>query len=248
MPEDCIVCADPTPIASTGGHEVVSPFLLLPGEIRNLIYYKVLIEPNCRRVQPHRTTPLPLCTRAQPPLTQVNRQLREECLPMYYAKNNFFIFLNPRTASDVTQFFESFSVRPNPVLRESYLRFIQVVQLRWWPIRLVKSSTHSLTDINVSFGFQTGLKGATSLIFGHWNNHTVENAVFNAVQQSLQSSTASRRHGLFINDIELRQLARTIFFCGATCPQAARQVELYTTVERLQFWQGYLSSILGTEI
>ncbi|KAL2358816.1 hypothetical protein BJ546DRAFT_27787 [Cryomyces antarcticus] len=58
------------------------PFLKLPAELRNVIYNLALVE--C-----HTIVMLVRPMTKQPALTRVCRQVRNECLPIYYGKNHF---------------------------------------------------------------------------------------------------------------------------------------------------------------
>lgn len=226
--------------SSTGSQQVFLPFLRLPAEIRNMIYKEILIQPGCGCARTHPTRPLPLCTLAQPPLTRVNRQIREECLPVYYGSNTFSVFVRPRkvyregvTERALARFFDSFSLSRNAVPRESGLRLIRNIKLSWWPRGFIESFTHGLTEIQVSFGVRNEWRRGTRLVVDDWSNkHTIENAVFDAVRESLRSSRASR-NGITFNERALRPFVDTIWLCGTNCPQAARYVELFTTVEPL---------------
>lgn len=60
------------------------PFLLLPGELRNMIY-RVLLGPKFDHGE---ITRIPL-SRNQPVITRVNKQIRAESLSIYYAENAF---------------------------------------------------------------------------------------------------------------------------------------------------------------
>lgn len=224
--------------SSTGSQQVFLPFLRLPAEIRNMIYKEILIQPGCGCARSHPTRPLPLCTLAQPPLTRVNRQIREECLPVYYGSNTFSVFVRPRkvyrngvTERALARFFDSFSLSRNAVPRESGLRLIRNIKLSWWPRGFIESFTHTLTEIQVSFGVRNEWRSGTRLVVDDWSNKkAVENAAFDAVRESLRSSRALG-NGITCNERVLKPLVDTIWLCGTNCPQAVRYVELFTTVD-----------------
>lgn len=205
-----------------------------------MIYKEILIQPGCGCARSHPTRPLPLCTLAQPPLTRVNRQIREECLAVYYGSNTFSIFARPRavyrkgvTERGLARFFDSFSLSRNAVPRESGLRLIRNIKLSWWPRGFIESFTHGLTEIQVSFGVRNEWRSGTRLVVDDWSNkHAMENAVFDAVRESLRSSRASR-NGITVKARALKPFVDTIWLCSSNCPQAVRYVELFTTVEHL---------------
>lgn len=226
-------------VSSTGSQQAVSPFLRLPPEIRNIIYKEVLIQPGCGCARPHPTRPLPLCTLAQPPLTRVNRQIREECLPVYYGSNTFSVFVRTRNVyrdgvseHALARFFDSFTLSRNAVPRESGLRLIRNIKLSWWPRGFIESFTHWLTEIQISFGVRNEWRSGTRLVVDDWSNkHAVENAVFDAVRESLRSRAS--RNGITVKARVLKPFVDTIWLCSTNCPQAVRYVELFTSVEPL---------------
>lgn len=61
-----------------------SRLMALPAEVRNLIWHFMV------------TDPCPVLWPRQPAITAANRQIRSECLAMYYAANNFqFVLQTP---------------------------------------------------------------------------------------------------------------------------------------------------------
>ncbi|KAK8103653.1 uncharacterized protein PG998_010686 [Apiospora kogelbergensis] len=78
------------------------PFLDLPPELRNEVYYFALGEPETS-ADPYGPT---TCTALAPPaITRTNRQLRAETLPFYYGQNRFAIPL-PFPGADPAAAFE----------------------------------------------------------------------------------------------------------------------------------------------
>lgn len=230
-------------VSSTGSQQAVLPFLRLPPEIRNIIYKEILIQPGCGCARSHPIKPLPLFTLAQPPLTRVNRQIRQECLPVYYGSNTFSVFVRPRKVyrhgvneRALARFFDSFLLSRHAVPRECGLRLIRNIKFSWWPRGFIESSTHSLTEIQVSLGVRNEWRRGTRLVVDDWSNmQAVETAVFGAVRESLRSSRASR-NGITFIERALKPFVDTIWLCSSNCPQAVRYVELYTTVEPLTWW------------
>jgi len=68
--------------SQTPDKDAPSALLELPAELRNLIYEYTLTAPD-RLVLTNDTLP------EQPALTRTCRQIRSECLPMFYEKNQF---------------------------------------------------------------------------------------------------------------------------------------------------------------
>lgn len=67
-----------------------SPLALLPPEVRNRIYALALTKPGQVRIK-HPPPAWKKDPAIQPPLTRVCRQIRFECLLMFYARNTFVI-------------------------------------------------------------------------------------------------------------------------------------------------------------
>ncbi|KAK5721887.1 hypothetical protein LTR15_006480 [Elasticomyces elasticus] len=63
--------------------------LILPPELRTQIWELVLITPQPLNVG--QSSPTPRTILQQPALTRVNRQIREECLPIFYGQNTFLV-------------------------------------------------------------------------------------------------------------------------------------------------------------
>jgi len=66
----------------------VFPFLELPGELRNLIYILALTPDDRTETPSH---PLFLEDVASPPLAQVCREIRRDCLPIFFDVNQFHL-------------------------------------------------------------------------------------------------------------------------------------------------------------
>ncbi|KAI7774085.1 hypothetical protein LA080_009288 [Diaporthe eres] len=83
--------SDPAGIASEESTQIF-PFLLLPGEIRNAIYWKLLAPKD-----PHGLiNAIPLFG-AQPALSRVNKQIRAESLSIYCAENELRMEIQGRS-------------------------------------------------------------------------------------------------------------------------------------------------------
>lgn len=239
MPKDRSVHNAPAKLFARR-QEPVCHLLRLPPEVRIIIYQYALIAVGTPRMRAHGITKPLLCTLAQPQLAFVNRKLREECLPVFYANNNFHIAVRQGPAcwpwiseEEFSRVLESFYLYWNGFPRESNLRSIQSIQLSWGPSTFITSINYRLADFIVSFGLPIPSIHSTRLQVAPWSKRGVEEAVYAAVRQSLRSWPAARRYNLMLDASSLRPIMNIIWLCGNNCPVARRYVELCTLVEDL---------------
>lgn len=240
VPKDRMVYAAPAPRLFARRPEPVSHLLRLPPELRILIYHHALVAEVTPRMRAHGVSQPPLSTLAQPPLAFVNRKLREECLPVFYANNNFSIAVRQGPACDagisedkLAQVLESFYLYWNGFPRESNLRSLRTIQLTWGPSVFIDTISYRLAELTVSFGRPIKSKHATRLQIVRWSMREVEKAVYAAVRQSLRSWPASRRCDLMLGASGLRPIMNIVWLCGNNCPKARRRIDLCTSVEDL---------------
>ncbi|KAG6358482.1 hypothetical protein INS49_014366 [Diaporthe citri] len=237
--EDSIVRAAPAPRLFARRQEPVSHLLRLPPELRIPIYHYALVAEPTPRMRAHGVTQPPFNSLAQPPLAFVNRKLREECLPVFYANNNFSIAVGRGPVlcdagipeGRVARVLESFYLYWNGFPRESNPRSIRNIQLCWGPSPFITSISHRLAELVVSFGRPIKSKHATRLQLVRWSKCGVEEAVYAAVRQSLRSWPAARRYNLMLGGSGLRQIMNIVWLCGNNCPKARCRIELCTSVE-----------------
>lgn len=91
-----------------------SPLLGLPAEIRNSIYRLALVEDIIR------ITPQNLAGASQPPLLQVNRQIRSEATSIYYQENQIIWYLQDYNAKNLLKWEASSEVRSETEIRVNF--------------------------------------------------------------------------------------------------------------------------------
>lgn len=243
MPESCSSHAGAATISPTQRQGTASTLLCLPAEVRNTIYHAALVDGEFFYVPLHATGPIPLCTLAQPPLTRVNKQLREECLPVYYANNTFLISIRqtPARRHEITEgglvrLFNSFSLSRNGLPRENNLRFIQAMELSWLPTwrRPTESTIFRISELRISFGRGLDSEYSARVLVDYWSQPEIEVAVSSAVRRSWQLLTAVAEHRHYFDHQNLRRLIYITWLCGMNCPQAVHEVHLCTLVEGLR--------------
>ncbi|POS73025.1 hypothetical protein DHEL01_v208577 [Diaporthe helianthi] len=97
-------------------------FLKLPAEIRNMIYWNVLINKRLRFLF------------FQPPLTLVNKQVRSETLPVLYGNNKFTVCVKLALLTHADERLKQLWAVPASVLSVSaILHFRYITKLDIWP-------------------------------------------------------------------------------------------------------------------
>ncbi|TKA70392.1 hypothetical protein B0A55_05615 [Friedmanniomyces simplex] len=90
--------AEPEAIQATAESEPESPFLRIPGELRNEIYRYALLEDDTIKINKHAKP-------AQPGMLQTNRQCRKEAGDIYYHENTFLFGISHFEASIYVHYF-----------------------------------------------------------------------------------------------------------------------------------------------
>ncbi|KAF2170637.1 hypothetical protein M409DRAFT_19452 [Zasmidium cellare ATCC 36951] len=91
-----------TPIEDNHSHNPTATVLGLPQELRDLILAHILIKPtNTITMLPNFTCHANEISALQPPVSQVNRQLRHETLPVFYSANTFTAQLDNAVDLDI---------------------------------------------------------------------------------------------------------------------------------------------------
>ncbi|KAL1866904.1 hypothetical protein Daus18300_006607 [Diaporthe australafricana] len=110
-----------------------SPLLDLPPEIRNKIYFMVLVD--IPRIIEFANRPAGEFSLRQPALAKANRQLRHEILPIFYHRS-FGIRIYPKTHSEVDKvwkgFLDSFAAMTVRLDGVSILSRIQSLEVELW--------------------------------------------------------------------------------------------------------------------
>lgn len=233
MLEDSNVNTGPSPIPSRESQETMSPLLRLPAEIRNMIY-EAMVEADCGCVPPCAKGLVPLSTLSEPPLTRVNRQLRQECLAVFYAKTRFSMSVKPGglelcpTIPDhnIDRFFDLFPYGRECLPQEIDLRSVQAIQMSWSPEEVVHSVPQEVLRICVSLGLRSESRSARKLLIDCWSKFEVESAIFSALRISLDSEYLKG----YFNTPELQQFVEMVWLCGANFPKATGHVELHAIV------------------
>lgn len=212
----------------------MSPLLRLPAHIRNMIYYHAVVEPDCGCVPPCAKDLVHLITLTEPPLSRVNKQLREECLPVFYKNNRFSIFVQPGPEIElcpvfpernVSRFFDSTWNGRDFLPKESDLRLVQAIQMSWSPWEEVDNIYDSLTGITVSFGLRSESRSAVRLLIDRWSKFEVESAVFSAFGRLFPIQSTPLEYHFKISEVQ--RFVEMVWLCGANFPKATGHVELH---------------------
>lgn len=219
-------------MSSHGSQQVMSPLLRLPAHIRNMIYYHAVVEPDCGCVPPCAKDLVYLVTLSEPPLSRVNKQLREECLPVFYKNNRFSILVEPGpelelrpmiSERNVSRFFDPTWNGRDFLPQESHLRLVQAIQMSWSPLEAVDNMYDSLTGITVSFGLRSESRSAVRLLIERWSKFEVESAIFSAFGRLFQLEPLKYH----FNIPEVQRFVEMVWLCGANFPKATGHVELH---------------------
>lgn len=238
VPEDRMVQAAPAPRLFARRKEPVAHLLRLPKDLRISIYRYALVAEVTPVMRAQGITQVAFCSLVQPALALVNRKLRDECLPFFYANNNFSIAVRSGPAcifgipeDMLARVLESYYMYWNGFPRESNLRSLRAIRLTWGPSPFIATISYRLAELVVSFGHPIKSEHARRLQVVRWSQRGVEEAVHAAVRQSLRSWPASRRYKLMLDVSGLRPIMNIVWLLGNNCPEARRRIDLCTSVE-----------------
>ncbi|KAI7774082.1 hypothetical protein LA080_009285 [Diaporthe eres] len=240
----------PAPKLFARRQEPVSHLLRLPKNLRILIYHYALVAEATPGMRAQGITQVAFCSLVQPALALVNRKLRDECLPLFYANNNFSIAVQSGPACNVgipedmlARVLESYYMYWNGFPRESNLRSLRAIRLTWGPSPFIATISYRLADLVVSFGHPIKSEHARRLQVVRWSQRGVEEAVHAAVRQSLRSWPASRRYKLMLDVSGLRPIMNIVWLLGNNCPEARRRIDLCTSVEDISSGEASRSNL-----
>ena len=129
-----------------------SPLLSLPAELRNRIYELAVVEPDLIKLMGFRGVGKFEIRVAQPALTRACRQLRRECLALFYEAN---IFLGEchstcqakATPEYIDQWVEAIGAENRNSLKHLYLHFYPDKHLRFGPFLEAVEESVSITAV-----------------------------------------------------------------------------------------------------
>lgn len=253
VPEDRMLQAAPPPRLFARRKERISHLLRLPKALRIIIYHYALVAEATPVMRAQGITQIVYCSLVQPALALVNRKLRDECLPFFYANNNFCIAVRSGPACNfgipedmLARVLESYYQYWNGFPKESNLRSLQAIRLTWGPSPFIATISYRLAELVVSFGHPIKSEHARRLQVVRWSQRGVEEAVHAAVRQSLQSWPASRRYKLMLDASGLRPIMNIVWLVGNNCPEARRRIDLCTSVEDISSVEASRSNLRQT--
>lgn len=263
------VCQRPVKLGSHGQFTFkvqVFQFLSLPGEIRNIIYKQYL---NLLEQMHNKTGDRYYLTHvfdAQPALTRVNKQIRAESLPLYYAETNFRLDVHIRddyTADDMwmltklaypsDQIYKSISVddlyKAIEMFAPSHGKNTHAGLSHWRHIQNVNA------EIEIIFVFfQARLEGKSAVLYApgmypkwypKWLRHRCNLADITRLGARIDELTGPRNeiltmyHGEFAVEDRDRLIEIMLLF-GRLFPEAAKatNIHLNLSVEERDYVQG----------
>lgn len=233
----------PAPSCCTSAHapcnQKAFKFLALPAEIRNIIYREALsptMPSGLKQV---------VLTLAHPPLARVNKQLRDESLPIFYGENNFYINIKARSTQRplgqrfcrglgfpferYVAMFEAFSAWGSGGPGTSCIRHVKSIRIHY------DHCSQDRTTPSVSFhlgaprpGIPRGWPSRRTRIcegVADW----ADLAAVRAALLGEMDAWASGR-GSLSQLLPWWRMAAALWFCAKECPLAAEHVEMWCDV------------------